>query len=422
MRQGDAAYQFMDNAKAVDHDRGWRKYIRRLFIALGLFATVPVCMAQESNQALKETTASIPDASRLTEAATTDWHYGAYVDVSYIGNFNFPDNHLWRSRTTAFHHNELSPNMGLAYVRKDASVSSRWGMELGFQGGRDTEEFAFLVGERRVDGADVLRHVHRANVSYLAPIGKGMTITAGLFNSLMGYESLYARDNANYTRSWIADNTPYMMFGVNAQYPVSDDFIVTAFIVNSYYHLAHPNDLPSYGGRWTWKATPRLTLTQTLYGGPDQTDTSLEFWRLYGNHIMEWKGDDVTVAASFDIGTESIAGQPGSPRTFVMGGNMVVRWHITGPWSAALRPEFYWDRNGRWTGAEQFVKAITSTIEYKLPYKWMNTVTRIEHRYDESTGVGGGFFKDGGLRPGEVSLTPGQHLLLLGVLLSFDSP
>ena len=41
---------------------------------------------------------------------------------------------------------------------------------------------------------------------------------------------------------------------------------------------------------------------------------------------------------------------------------------------------------------------------------------------EEGTGVGGGFFKDGGLRPGEVSLTPGQHLLLLGVLLSFDSP
>lgn len=422
MRQGDAAYPFMGNTKAVNHDRGWRKPISGLLIVLGLFATVPVCVAQESNQALKGIMAPIPGANHLTEAATTDWHYGAYVDVSYIGNFNFPDNHLWRSRTTAFHHNELSPNMGLAYVRKDASVSSRWGMELGFQGGRDSEEFAFLVGERRVDGADVLRHVQRANMSYLAPVGKGMLITAGLFNSLMGYESLYARDNINYTRSWIADNTPYMMFGVNAQYPINDDFTVTVFVVNGYYHLSRPNDLPSYGGRWAWKAMPRLTLTQTIYGGPDQTDTSLEFWRLYGNHILEWKGDDVTVAASFDIGTEGIAGQPGSPRTFVMGGNMVIRWHITGPWSVAVRPEFYWDRNGRWTGAEQFVKAVTSTVEYKFPYKWTNTVVRVEHRYDDSTGVGGGFFKDGEIRPGVIGLVPGQHLLLAGVLLSFDSP
>lgn len=416
MRQAGAAYPFIDNAK------GWRKHISRLLIALELFTTASVCMAQDWNQVSKEITTPVSGETHPTEAATTDWHYGSYVDVGYIGNLNFPDNHLWRSRTTAFHHNELSPNIGLAYVRKNASESSRWGMELGFQGGRDTEEFAFLVGERRVDGADVLRHVHRANVSYLAPIGKGLTFTAGLFNSLMGYESLYARDNANYTRSWIADNTPYMMFGVNAQYPVNDDLTVTAFIVNSYYHLAHPNDLPSYGGRWAWKVMPRLTFIQTFYGGPDQKDTSLEFWRVYGNHILEWRGDDVTVAASFDIGTESIAGQPGNPRTFVMGGNMVVRWHITGPWSVALRPEFYWDRNGRWTGAEQFVKAITSTAEYKLPYKWMNTVVRVEHRYDESTGAEGGFFKNGAIRPGVIGLTPGQHLLLLGVLLSFDSP
>ncbi|MBH0202267.1 MAG: outer membrane beta-barrel protein [Nitrospira sp.] len=354
--------------------------------------------------------------------STRDWHYGAYVDVGYIGNFNFPDNHLWHSRTTAFQHNELSPNMGLAYVRKDVTESSRWGMELGFQGGRDSEEFAFLVGERRVDGSDVLRHVHRANVSYLAQVGNGLTITAGLFNSLMGYESLYARDNVNYTRSWIADNTPYMMFGVNAQYPVNDALTVTAFVVNSYYHLAHPNDLPSYGSRWIWKARPRLTLMQTFYAGPNQTDTSLEFWRLYGNHILEWKGDEVTVAASFDIGTERIAGQPGLPRAFVMGGNVVVRWHLTGPWSVAVRPEFYWDRNGRWTGSEQFVKAITSTIEYKFPYKWTNTVVRVEHRYDDSTGVGGGFFKNGGIRPDVVGLAREQHLLLLGLLVSFDSP
>jgi hypothetical protein len=312
--------------------------------------------------------------------------------------------------------------MGLAYVRKDASTVSRWGMELGFQGGRDTEGFAFLQGERRVDGSDVLRHIHRANVSYLAPVGRGLMVTAGLFNSLMGYESLYARDNANYTRSWIADNSPYMMFGVNVQYPLSEEFTVAAFVVNSYAHLAHPNDLPSYGGRWVWRATPRLTLIQTLYGGPDQTDTSLEFWRLYGNHIVEWKGEDVTVAASFDIGTENVAGRVGSPRAFVMGGNIVVRWHIAGPWAVAVRPEFYWDRNGRWTGEEQFVKAITSTVEYKLPYQWTNTLIRVEHRYDESTGVGGGFFKNGEIRPGVAGLTPGQHLLLLGVLVSFDSP
>ena len=205
-----------------NHGRSWRRSISWLVILWGIIATVSVCEAQDLSQRSEEKAAPMPAAAFMGSIAT-DWHYGAYIDVGYIGNFNFPDNHLWRNRATAAHHNQLSPNMGLAYVRKDAKESSRWGMELGFQGGRDSEEFAFLVGERRVDGSDVLRHIHRANVSYLAPVGNGLTITAGLFNSLMGYESLYAKDNVNYTRSWIADNTPYMMFGVNAQYPVNDD-------------------------------------------------------------------------------------------------------------------------------------------------------------------------------------------------------
>jgi hypothetical protein len=356
------------------------------------------------------------------ESSTSDWHYGAYLDVGSIVNFNFPDNDLWRSRATASRHNQPAPNMVLAYVRKDVSEASRWGMELGVQGGYDSVDFAFLAGEKKVDGADVLRHIHRANASYLAPIGNGLTITAGLFNSLMGYESLYAKDNANYTRSWIADNTPYMMFGVNAAYPVNDRLTVTAFVINRYYHLAYTVAQPSYGGKWAFALTPRVTAMQTLYWGPDQTDASLESWRLYGNHILEWKSDAVTIAASYDIGTESIANRPGNPRTFVMGGNLAVKWHIAGPWSVALRPEFYWDRNGRWTGAEQFVKAITSTIEYKLPYRWANTMVRVEHRYDESTGVGGGFFKNGENSFGAPRLAAGQHLLLFGLLLTFDSP
>lgn len=388
--------------------------LRATFLCLLMCAGLPSTGASaQSNDGID---ASLPSSS------AADWHYGAYLDVSDIVNFNFPENHRWRSRSTAARHNEFAPNMGLGYVRKDASESSRWGMELGLQGGYDSKDFAFLQGERKIDGADTLRHVHRANVSYLAPVGNGLTVTAGLFNSLIGYESLYAKDNANYTRSWIADYTPYMMFGINAKYPVNEQLTIAAFVINGYFHLSRPNDQPSYGAQWSYKMTPRLTATQTIYWGPDQAKTALEFWRLYGNHILEWKGDDLTLAASYDVGTESIANQPGSPRTFVMGSNLVARWHVAGPWSLALRPEFYWDRNGRWTGAEQFVKAVTSTVEYKLPSRCTNTVVRMEHRYDESSGVGGGFFRRGEIGPGVIRLNPAQHLLLLAVLWTFDAP
>jgi hypothetical protein len=213
-----------------------------------------------------------------------------------------------------------------------------------------------------------------------------------------------------------------MMFGINARYTVNERLTVAGFIVNGYYHLSHPNDQPSYGAQVVYQPTAQLTVTETLYAGPDQSNTTLEFWRFYLNSIIERKTDDVLLALSYDIGTESIANQPGAPRTFVMGGNIVGRWRIDNHWAVALRPEFYWDRNGRWTGHEQLVKAMTTTLEYAVPFGWTRTRMRAEYRWDESTGAGGGFFKGGDAAPGTPGLTASQHLLLLALLWSFDSP
>ena len=134
--------------------RGWVIRIGWVVLSWALFA--PASAAESI---------SVPDSPTKTDHEASLWHYGAYLDLSYVLNFNFPENHLWRNRATAVRHNELAPNMALAYVRKDVNESSRWGMELGVQGGYDSERFAFLQGEREVGGADTLRHIHRANVS-----------------------------------------------------------------------------------------------------------------------------------------------------------------------------------------------------------------------------------------------------------------
>jgi hypothetical protein len=125
-----------------------------------------------------------------------DWHYGGFVDLGYSLDFNFPQNHLFRNRATTPRVNELDLNMGGLYVRKDATEQSRWGMELMGQGGQDAKDFGFGANLPKVEGSDALRHFGRANVSYLAPVGNGLTLQAGLFNSFIGYESLYAKDNS----------------------------------------------------------------------------------------------------------------------------------------------------------------------------------------------------------------------------------
>ena len=355
-----------------------------------------------------------------TEPAT-DWHYGAFVDTAYTVDFNFPENHLWRSRSTTRRVNELDVNMASAYVKKGLSAVSRWGMEFSVQGGYDSQNFAVLQGEPTVGGEDTLRRFGRANVSYLAPVGNGLTVTAGLFNSLIGYESLYSRDNLNYTRAWISEESPYLMFGISARYPFSREWTAAFYVINHYYHLSRPNDLPSYGGQVQWKPTSRVTLTQNVYFGPDQNDTAIQFWRLFSDSNVQWKNEDVTVALSYDVGTEDFAGDPNHPRTFWMGSALFTRWHVAGPWSVAVRPEFYWDRNGRLTGSQQLLVATTSTLEYRLVVRKMTGLLRVEYRFDQSSGPGGGFFRGGEIAPGVIGLNQNQHLLIFGLVWSFDS-
>ena len=60
------------------------------WMALFGVLTMPVCAIAISSPAVAE-----------EDQSPNLWHYGAYLDLSYILNFNFPENHLWRNRSTA---------------------------------------------------------------------------------------------------------------------------------------------------------------------------------------------------------------------------------------------------------------------------------------------------------------------------------
>src|SRR5215469_4825835 len=106
----------------------------------------------------------------------TTWEYGGFLDFAYLEDFNDPANHLFRSRGTTFHVNEWDINMAAIYLRKAATESSRWGTELTLQAGKDSEVFGFSATAPNLPGAEWLRHLGPTDISYLAPIGKGLTL------------------------------------------------------------------------------------------------------------------------------------------------------------------------------------------------------------------------------------------------------
>src|SRR5262245_15297340 len=315
--------------------------------------------------------------------------------------------------------------MALGYVRKDADESSRWGMEFGIQGGYDATRQVPNNNPRfgdPIDHADALSHFSRANVSYLVPVGTGLKVTAGLFNSFIGYESFYARDNFNYTRSYLPDYSPYFMFGVSAQYQINESLKSAFYIINGYNYLAKPNNLPSYGAQLAWLASSSITLMQNIYYGPDQSNTDLRYWRFFSDSSIQWKHNNLTLALVYDIGMERAIPEAGGYPTFWTGGAIYTHWQVTNAWAFAIRPELYYDPDGTMTGARQFIKAITTTVEYKTPVGPTLARLRLEYRYDDSTGSQGGFFANGETSSGVPGLVQSQHLLIAAILWSYDSP
>jgi len=363
---------------------------------------------------------NVPSNQAATQPANPEWQYGGLIDAAYLLDFNHPSNHLFRSRGTAYKVDEPILNMAAGYLRKTASESSRWGMEFTLQSGQDSRIFGFSATAQNLPGSEWLRHLGPTDVSHLAPVGKGLTVQAGIFSSFIGYDSLYAKDNFNYTRPWGADFTPYLMMGVTANYPLTSKLTGTVFVVNGYWHLADANHVPSSGGQVAYKLTDHTTIKETVLFGPHQSDTGFEFWRFLWDSIAEWKTDRITTAFEYHVGTEKVA-TPGNPRALWMFAQLPVHWIFSKNWSATLRPEVYWDRDGRMTGFQQTVKANTTTLEYRVPYRQATAILRLEHRIDDSRGPGGGFFRGGEVTPGVVGLTPTQSLLILGVILTFDS-
>jgi len=347
------------------------------------------------------------------------WSFRLYFDGGYGASSTEPDNGLWRSKGTTFKLDSPQLNLAMGVARKKPTAQSRWGVSFGLQTGVDTENLVTSSPppeNEPISQAETLRHLYRANFSYLFSAGSGLRLTAGLINSYVGYESYLAIENPNYTRGYILDTVPYFLVGVETAYSPSDVVDLGFYVVTGFNYLADPNDDPSFGFSVAWQAIPGLTLRQNLYYGPDQVDASLEFWRFLSDTIVEWKTDHFLLAAAFDYGTEKRAAEAGQPRDDWISAALWARWLIGDHWSLGLRPEFLQDDGGLATASEQRLRAFAATLKYEFrPARHNRLVASLEVRTDRSTGDGGGFYEGP-----DNDLVEDQSLVLLGLLWSFD--
>ena len=120
-------------------------------------------------------------------------------------------------------------------MNKAPTEESRAGFNIALQGGEFCTQGGCAAG---VQGLPVSAnsntvHLYTANVSYMAPIGSGLTITAGIMPTLIGYEVENQNGNFFITRSLLWDNQPVTSTGVTAGYNITDQLSLTVGAINS---------------------------------------------------------------------------------------------------------------------------------------------------------------------------------------------
>ena len=115
-------------------------------------------------------------------------------------------------------------------MNKAPTEESRAGFNIALQGGQFCT-VGGCGGPTQGDANNV--HLYSANVSYLAPIGSGLTVTAGIMPTLIGYEVENQNGNFFITRSLLWDQQPVTSTGVTAGYNITDQLSLTVGAINA---------------------------------------------------------------------------------------------------------------------------------------------------------------------------------------------
>lgn len=276
-----------------------------------------------------------------------------------------------------------------------------------------------------VSGGDptFLQYLKEAYFSYLAPVGKGLTINVGKFVTPNGAEVIESNANWNYSRSILFNYAiPFYHYGIQAQYTFNPKFSMTGYVVNGWNDVIHDpstgyNNSGKTGGlTFVWTATKKLTLTENWMGGPGATQLDGNHWRnLFDTVIAYSLNSKWSFQLNGDYGRVE-ATNPFKPVDW-WGAAAYVKYQFSPKYAFATRYEYYNDPNGYTTGildpngVGPHIQEVTATLERRIA---THLISRLEYRHDESNQS---FFPKG---KASNPLVSGQNTMAVGMMFVLE--
>ena len=178
-----------------------------------------------------------------------------------------------------------------------------------------------------ISGPDLSRHIQEAVVG--VRVGDRLWVDGGVFFSHIGQEGCISRDNPTYTRSLVADYSPYYSAGVKLTWQPSAALTAQLHLLNGWQNISETNGDKAVGLRFDWAVSPSVTLGYSNFLGneaPDDQPTRTRFFNEVFGKVTAGRTD---LWLTLDFGRQDPPTwmvPPGSAARSSAGSGPVPRW------------------------------------------------------------------------------------------------
>ncbi len=251
--------------------------------------------------------------------------------------------------------------------------------------------------------------VKQAYVSLRVPVGNGIDVKMGVWDTLIGYEVFESGNNPNFSRSYGYALEPTHHTGVQASYKLTDEISVAVGVANGWGGAINDKNNLS-GERLAFLGLLTITLPEStgmfagtaIYlgyvsgenanrvsnvpagGGPPNGPTINSY---YVGVTMPTGLEGLSVGLAFDYKDSSTSAGSFVP-SYAWASAGYISYQATEKLKLNGRVDYTKASNGTYTGYagggnDEQLGSLTLTADYSL---WANVITRVEARYDRAMG------------------------------------
>ncbi len=273
---------------------------------------------------------TIPFYAPADDVSPVQW--GGFVDTYFAYDFSRPRGFDRSYTTQPARHHEM--NVNLAFLEAKINRERTRG-RLAIQAGTSVQaNYAGEPSNGSYSGPSLSRNVQEAFAGYR--IADKTWIDAGIFFSHIGAESFISSDNPTYTRSLVADYSPYYQSGVRLSHSFDDRWSAQVQILNGWQNISESNQNLALGTQLSYAPNPEWKWTYNTFIGRESS------FRHFHDGVVSFQPNATwTFLAQADIGFQDQA--PTGEAGHWKGATLIVRKKLTANLAISARGERYED-------------------------------------------------------------------------------